>query len=122
MASSGPPRRLAGRLRGRRSRLPAPPGVEPDYPLGRVQTAHARPLERRLVAQPQRPAGRRVGHVERHRQPATRNRVLLAAEVEWVDTHLELQPSSLAGVQVEPTEIEDVGPTCHTWQVSPLWF
>ncbi len=92
--------------------------VHRDRARGRLEAAHARALERRLEAQPERPAGRRAVDVEPSRDASARDAVALAGKRQVIHADVELDPATLARGELQPTEIEAFGRPTHTPQGS----
>src|SRR5206468_11879540 len=114
-------------LDGGRGELVAPAGLVDlarvdRYGRRRVAEApHARAGELGGEAQAQRPAVvRGLGQVEPHGDQLGRDRVGRGPVGERRDGHLEVEPATLAGGQLEPGEVERVRPRGHPVTVAAM--
>src|SRR5205807_2615883 len=78
-----------------------------------LEAAHARAFEADLVTHPQRVAGSGARRVEHERREGLVGRVALTAELERVHLDQEVHPPPLPGGELEPSEVEYVGPLSH---------
>src|SRR3954452_11634952 len=81
-------------------------GVDLDPLAGRLETAHAGPVELGGKAEPQRVPIGRVVHVEDHVDLPAGHVVALPTELEPVNPHDEIEPPPLTGREPEPAEVE----------------